>query len=149
MCFCQLFLGKNIKYGLLSNRHGCYTWCFLLFYPFFLRFITIQLLICTYTCQEIFQNNILNSPNKQVIGTDEPKSSQQEFEDINVELSKIPGKGLGLSVVGRRDGCGVFISDMVSVVIIGGCQFGTYSAVCTILITIICLQTQWVLIFFL
>lgn len=60
-----------------------------------------------------------------MIGADEPKSSEQKFEDINVELSKSPGKGLGLSVVGRRDGCGVFISDMVSVVIILSCQFGS------------------------
>ena len=70
-----------------------------------------------------------------MIGADEPKSSEQKFEDINVELSKSPGKGLGLSVVGRRDGCGVFISDMVSVVIILSCQFGTYSTVYTSLIT--------------
>ena len=42
------------------------------------------------------------------------KGGEQEFEDIAVTLSKSPGRGLGLSVVGRRDGCGVFISDMVS-----------------------------------
>ena len=35
------------------------------------------------------------------------------YEDIEVELAKKSGKGLGLSVVGRRDGNGVFISDMV------------------------------------
>ena len=35
------------------------------------------------------------------------------YQDIEVELTKKPGKGLGLSVVGRRDGNGVFISDMV------------------------------------
>ena len=46
--------------------------------------------------------------------TDDPKGGEQEFEDIVVTLSKSPGRGLGLSVVGRRDGCGVFISDMVS-----------------------------------
>ena len=40
----------------------------------------------------------------------------QEYEEIMVELSRTPGKGLGLSVVGRRDGCGVFISDMVSLI---------------------------------
>ena len=45
--------------------------------------------------------------------TDDPKGGEQEFEDIVVTLSKSPGRGLGLSVVGRRDGCGVFISDMV------------------------------------
>ena len=41
-----------------------------------------------------------------------------------VELSRSPGKGLGLSVVGRRDGCGVFISDMVSIIpfICDACQ---------------------------
>ena len=36
------------------------------------------------------------------------------YQDLEVELNKKPGKGLGLSVVGRRDGNGVFISDMVS-----------------------------------
>lgn len=45
---------------------------------------------------------------------DDLKGREQEFEDIIVTLSKCPGRGLGLSVVGRRDGCGVFISDMVS-----------------------------------
>lgn len=42
---------------------------------------------------------------------------EKEFEEIMVELSKSPGNGLGLSVVGRRDGCGVFISDMVSIIL--------------------------------
>ena len=45
---------------------------------------------------------------------DDLKGGEQESEDIVVTLSKSPGRGLGLSVVGRRDGCGVFISDMVS-----------------------------------
>ena len=45
---------------------------------------------------------------------DDRKGGEQEFEDIVVALPKSPGRGLGLSVVGRRDGCGVFISDMVS-----------------------------------
>ena len=36
------------------------------------------------------------------------------FEDFIVELEKKPGRGLGISVVGRRDGPGVFVSDMVS-----------------------------------
>jgi multiple PDZ domain protein len=46
----------------------------------------------------------------------EPKSgdSSDIYQDLEVELQKKPGKGLGLSVVGRRDGNGVFISDMVS-----------------------------------
>ena len=37
-------------------------------------------------------------------------------QDIVVEMQKKPGKGLGLSVVGRKDGKGVFISDMVSLI---------------------------------
>ena len=40
-------------------------------------------------------------------------SSDDLFTDVEVELIKKAGKGLGLSVVGRRDGSGVFISDMV------------------------------------
>ena len=43
-----------------------------------------------------------------------PMQGEPEYEDIEVDLLKRPAKGLGLSVVGRRDGCGVFISDMVS-----------------------------------
>lgn len=39
--------------------------------------------------------------------------SGSEFEDITVQIVKKPGKGLGLSVVGRRHGPGVFVSDMV------------------------------------
>ena len=47
----------------------------------------------------------------------------QKYEEIMVELSRTPGKGLGLSVVGRRDGCGVFISDMVSLISLGRKSF--------------------------
>ena len=47
----------------------------------------------------------------------------QKYEEIMVELSRTPGKGLGLSVVGRRDGCGVFISDMVSLISFGQKSF--------------------------
>ena len=45
----------------------------------------------------------------------DPKSGDANdiYQDLEVELLKKPGKGLGLSVVGRRDGNGVFISDMV------------------------------------
>lgn len=32
---------------------------------------------------------------------------------IDVELTKKPGKGLGLSIVGRKNGNGIFISDIV------------------------------------
>ena len=40
-------------------------------------------------------------------------SGASAFEDFTVELEKTPGRGLGISVVGRRDGPGVFVSDMV------------------------------------
>lgn len=33
---------------------------------------------------------------------------------FDVELIKKPGKGLGLSIVGRKSGSGIFISDIVS-----------------------------------
>ena len=36
-----------------------------------------------------------------------------QHSDIMVTLVRKPGKGLGLSVVGRRDGPGVFISALV------------------------------------
>ena len=44
---------------------------------------------------------------------DRKKDGAELYQDLQVDLSKKPGKGLGLSVVGRRDGNGVFISDMV------------------------------------
>jgi hypothetical protein len=36
------------------------------------------------------------------------------FQDLEVTLNRRPGKGLGLSLVGRRDGVGVFVSALVS-----------------------------------
>lgn len=36
-------------------------------------------------------------------------------DSFDVELTKKPGKGLGLSIVGRKFGPGIFISDIVSV----------------------------------
>ena len=54
------------------------------------------------------------------------------FEDFTVELEKDPGRGLGISVVGRRDGPGVFVSDMVSEVSgIAGFDFLSTSCRCT------------------
>merc|ERR1711879_16331 len=44
---------------------------------------------------------------------DRKKDGTDLYQDLQVDLSKKPGKGLGLSVVGRREGNGVFISDMV------------------------------------
>lgn len=39
---------------------------------------------------------------------------EELYETIEVEMAKRPGKGLGLSIVGRKHGPGVFISDVVS-----------------------------------
>nr|XP_040570229.1 multiple PDZ domain protein-like isoform X2 [Lepeophtheirus salmonis] len=36
------------------------------------------------------------------------------FEEVEVELNKKPGKGFGLSIVGKKSGRGVFISDLVT-----------------------------------
>ena len=36
------------------------------------------------------------------------------FQDLEIALNRRPGKGLGLSLVGRRDGVGVFVSALVS-----------------------------------
>lgn len=38
------------------------------------------------------------------------------FDDFEVELIKKTGKGLGLSVVGQKNGKGVFITDMVRII---------------------------------
>ena len=46
-----------------------------------------------------------------ILTTEAPAKPQTK--DFDVELLKKSGKGLGLSVVGRRAGAGVFVSDMV------------------------------------
>ena len=57
--------------------------------------------------------------NVQVLFIVDHASSESDdlYQDIEVELQKKSGKGLGLSVVGRRDGTGVFISDMVGTIL--------------------------------
>lgn len=49
---------------------------------------------------------------------DENSTGSAEISNImdtfDVELTKKPGKGLGLSLVGRKSGSGIFISDIVS-----------------------------------
>lgn len=45
---------------------------------------------------------------------DETSLKDDDMLDIiEVELLKKPGRGLGLSIVGRRNGPGVYISDVV------------------------------------
>lgn len=39
------------------------------------------------------------------------------MDTFDVELVKKPGKGLGLSIVGRKAGSGIFISSIVSIVV--------------------------------
>lgn len=55
---------------------------------------------------------------KMVVFRDEGAVSGKEEELMDmmeVELTKKPGKGLGLSIVGRKNGTGIFISDVVSI----------------------------------
>ena len=40
------------------------------------------------------------------------------FQEQEITLNKKAGKGLGISLVGRRDGPGVFVSALVSILII-------------------------------
>lgn len=42
------------------------------------------------------------------------RPSTIEYTTIDVEMIKKPGKGLGLSVVARKSGKGVYIADIVS-----------------------------------
>ena len=47
---------------------------------------------------------------------DDSQVKDEEIYDVfTVELNKKPGKGLGLSIVGRRNDVGVYISDIVSI----------------------------------
>lgn len=51
-----------------------------------------------------------------VVYRDECGTKEDDILDImEVELTKKPGKGLGLSIVGRKNGPGIFISDVVSI----------------------------------
>ena len=50
-----------------------------------------------------------------IVFRDDSQIKDEEFYDVfTVELLKKPGKGLGLSIVGRRNDVGIFISDIVS-----------------------------------
>jgi hypothetical protein len=51
---------------------------------------------------------------KMMVYRDETSLKDDDMLDIiEVELLKKPGRGLGLSIVGRRNGPGVYISDVV------------------------------------
>jgi len=41
------------------------------------------------------------------------ENEDEKFDIISVELTKRAGKGLGFSIIGRRHGCGVFISHII------------------------------------
>ena len=50
-----------------------------------------------------------------VVYREEGTQKEEDLYDvIKVQLTKKSGKGLGLSIVGRKNGPGVFISDLVS-----------------------------------
>ena len=50
-----------------------------------------------------------------VVYRDDQLTKEEDIYDIfTVELVKKPGKGLGLSIVGKRNDVGVYISDIVS-----------------------------------
>ncbi|KFV63182.1 Multiple PDZ domain protein, partial [Dryobates pubescens] len=47
-------------------------------------------------------------------GRDEAQYKEEDMYDVlNIELQKKPGRGLGLSIVGKRSDTGVFVSDIV------------------------------------
>ncbi|XP_059469867.1 inaD-like protein isoform X2 [Neocloeon triangulifer] len=50
---------------------------------------------------------------KMVVLREEAAKEEDRYDALDVELVKKPGKGLGLSIVGRKNGTGVFISDVV------------------------------------
>lgn len=52
---------------------------------------------------------------KMIVLREETAKDEDRYDALDVELVKKPGKGLGLSIVGRKNGTGVFISDVVSV----------------------------------
>jgi len=48
-----------------------------------------------------------------VIYRDEVVVEDEMYNVLEIELTKKSGKGLGLSIVSRKNGSGVFISDVV------------------------------------
>ena len=51
---------------------------------------------------------------KMVVLRESIASENDLYEIIDVDLTKKSGKGLGLSIVGKKNGPGIFISDVVS-----------------------------------
>ena len=50
-----------------------------------------------------------------IVYREEGTQKEEDLYDvIKVQLTKKSGKGIGLSIVGRKNGPGVFISDLVS-----------------------------------
>ncbi|KFO94148.1 Multiple PDZ domain protein, partial [Buceros rhinoceros silvestris] len=61
-------------------------------------------------------DQILETPQKVrlTVYRDEAQYKEEDMYDVlNIELQKKPGKGLGLSIVGKRNDTGVFVSDIV------------------------------------
>lgn len=54
---------------------------------------------------------------KMAVYRDESQVQEEDILDVfTVELVKRPGKGLGLSIVGKKSDVGIYISDIVSMV---------------------------------
>lgn len=77
---------------------------------------------------QVNDENLRNAPHEQAIASlrqtpsiirmvvyrEESHSSDTDlYEIMNIELFKKPGKGLGLSIVGRKNGPGVYVSEVV------------------------------------
>lgn len=63
-----------------------------------------------------------------VVYREEGSQKEEDLYDIiTVQLTKKSGKGLGLSIVGRKNGPGVFISDVVSSNIMYSITFHYYT----------------------
>lgn len=63
-----------------------------------------------------------------VVYREEGSQKEEDLYDIiTVQLTKKSGKGLGLSIVGRKNGPGVFISDVVSSNIMYSITFYQYT----------------------
>ena len=53
-----------------------------------------------------------------VVSREEVTKEEDLMDIMTVNLTKKSGKGLGLSIVGRKNGPGVFISDLVNIIFV-------------------------------
>ena len=61
--------------------------------------------------------SLVNLQVKMVVYREEATENEYDIlELLDIELTKKSGKGLGLSILGKKSGKGVFVSDIVSIV---------------------------------